>query len=163
MALVGYVKIDEIQGESQRGEHEEEIDIHGLHWEVKQTSSAAIGSGRTSSRASISGLTVYKWCDAASPYLAHAAMKGTNLNEVTVTIRKDSGDVHLDYLEVKMEKCIISRYEMLDPSFGPDDPEEIREKVTFSCEKVTVKYIVQADDHSAGAEHETEYDIVAAA
>lgn len=163
--LIGYLKMDDIAGESKRADHEGEIDVHGVHWEIRQKSSASVGSGRTQSRAEIGSVYMYKWCDCSSPYLALSAMRGTNIPEATLMLRKDSGEAHLDYLKIKMTDCIISHYEMLDAvrTGEENDLEMVREKFALSCEKINVLYTVQADDHSAGDEHEVEYDIVAAA
>ena len=40
--------------------------------------------------------------------------------------------------------------------------EVISETIEISYEKLNFKYVVQADDHSKGDEHEVEYDLVAA-
>jgi type VI secretion system secreted protein Hcp len=47
---------------------------------------------------------------------------------------------------------------------APEDSsnELVSEEISISYEKVNFKYVVQADDHSAGDEHEVEYDLVAA-
>ena len=165
MANVGYLKIDDIPGESKRADHEDEIDIHGVSWTIEQRSSNAIGSGRTQSRAQIGAVHMTKYVDAASPYLALAAMQGKSIPEAVLMFRKDSGEAHLDYIKITMTNCIVSHYEMLDALGQPDGDnlQVIRERIALSCEKITVVYTVQADDHSAGAEHEVEYDIVAAA
>lgn len=97
-------------------------------------------------------------------------MQGKSFDEVVVMVRKDSGDAHLDYLQITMTNAIISRYEMVNGDLPggvkySEEEEEplqmIQEKVGFDFEKITIKYIVQAEDHSAGDEHEVEYDIVA--
>lgn len=165
MALVGYLKIEDIKGESKRADHEDEIDVHAVHWEIKQKSSANIGSGRTQSRAEIGAVVLYKWYDAASPYLALAAMQGKSIPEATLMFRKDSGEAHLDYLKITMTDVIVSHYEMLDSvrQGEEDDIQMIRERFALSCEKINVLYTLQAEDHSAGDEHEVEYDIVKAA
>lgn len=165
MGIQGYLKIDDIQGESQRADHEEEIDFYGLHWEVKQQSSSSVGHGRSRGRADVSGITLWKALDAASPYLALAAMQGKSIPEAVASVRKDSGDAHLDYLKITMTNCMISAVEFLNHDEEPDDVNDqiIHEKITITCEKINVIYTVQADDHSAGDEHEIEYDIGAGA
>ncbi len=163
MAFTGYLKIDDIKGESKRAEHEDEIDVYGVQWSVAQSSSSATGSGRTRGRAHVSDFTCMKWYDAASPYLALACMQGKSFPEIVFSARKDSGEAHLDYLTVTLTNCIVSSYTMSQASGESDTDDMINESVSFSCEKIAVKYTVQADDHSAGDEHEIEYDIVAAA
>lgn len=159
MPLTGYMKIDDIPGESVRAGHEEEIDIHGLQWKAAQASSASSGSGRTQARAQVSAFTCHKMMDAASPYLALACMQGKSIPEITVSVRKDSGEAHLDYYTVVLESCIIASYEVVNDGSDPDD-NMLSEVVSISFEHIKKKYVVQADDHSAGAEHEIEYDVV---
>ncbi|MCK0094143.1 type VI secretion system tube protein Hcp [Yoonia sp. F2084L] len=164
MPLTGYLKIDDIPGESKRADHEGEIDVHDIHWNISQGSSSARGSGRTQSRAQVSSLTCYKEVDASSPYLALACMQGKSIPEATLALRKDSGDAHLDYLTIKMTNCIVTTYEMLndDADQSEDsDSDVVTERLALSFESVNMVYTVQADDHSAGDEHEIEFDIVA--
>jgi type VI secretion system secreted protein Hcp len=161
MAFTGYLKIEDIKGESKRADHEDEIDCFGVEWQVQQSSSASVGSGRTRSRATIGDFVCHKWMDAASPYLALACMQGKNLAEVVFMARKDSGDAHLDYLQVTMKNCIISGYKMEQTSAEAASDDMVAETVKLSFEHITYKYVVQAEDHSAGDEHEVEYDAVA--
>jgi len=159
MPLTGYLEISEIPGESMRAEHKEHIDVHGVHWRIAQKSGTSMGSGLTQARAEIDSLSVYKWYDAASPYLALASMNGTSFAEMIFYARKDSGETHLDYLTITMTNCIISGYEMEND--GTDaDVQMIGEKVSFAFEQVKIMYVVQAEDGSAGSEHEIDYDIV---
>ena len=161
MAFTGYLKIEDIKGESKRADHEDEIDCFGVQWNVHQASSASVGSGRTRSRASVGDFSFSKWMDAASPYLSLACMQGKNFKEVVFMARKDSGDAHLDYLQVTLENCIVSGYSMSQASAETAADDMVHEMINISFEKVKMKYVVQADDHSAGDEHEVEYDIVA--
>lgn len=161
MAFTGYLKIEDIKGESKRADHEEEIDCFGVEWEISQASSASVGSGRTRSRATVGDFRCHKWIDASSPYLALACMQGKNFKEIVFMARKDSGDAHLDYLQVTLENCIISHYAMSQASAEVAADDMVHEEISISFEKLKMKYVVQADDHSAGDEHEVEYDIVA--
>ena len=160
MRLTGYVKIPDIAGESQHAEHEEEIDIHNIEWAIEQAAVAQVGRGRSQSRAQVDKLIIYKFLDASSVYLSLACMQGKSFDEIVIMVRKDSGDAHLDYLTITLSNVIISSYKVLGTT---EDTQMLEEAVGFSCEKVNQKYIVQADDHSAGDEHETEFDIAAGA
>lgn len=160
MPITGYVKIEEIKGESKRADHVDEIDIHSITWSALQQSSANLGSGRSRGRAQISDITVRKFTDAASPDLWLAVMKAKSFPEVVISVRKDSGDAHIDYLKITLTNAMISGYRMLESEAA--DPEQmIEEEVSITAEKVNVVYTVQADDHSAGTEREAEYDVVA--
>ncbi|SLN39374.1 hypothetical protein PEL8287_01940 [Roseovarius litorisediminis] len=162
MPLTGYMKIPDIAGESKRADHEDEIDFHGIDWDVARDSSQLIGRGRRRSRAVASPVEVLKFYDASSPYLALAVAQGKSFDEIVLSVRKDSGDAHLDYLVITLTNCMISGYQMTNQ--GLEDPQEqIGERVEIEFEKINIKYTVQADDHSAGDEHEIEYDIAAGA
>lgn len=161
MPITGFLRIPDIAGESTAKRHEDEVDIHGIDWGAAQKAkSARPGSGRTRQRAIVSPLEVHKFYDASSPYLALAAMQGKSFDEIVLSIRKDSGDAHLDYLVIILTNCAISAYNMFND--GVDDPlTTISERVAITFEHVAIKYTVQADDHSAGDEHEIEYDVAA--
>ncbi|MGB8814880.1 MAG: type VI secretion system tube protein Hcp [Paracoccaceae bacterium] len=161
MAFTGYLKVEGIDGESKRADHEGEIDVFGVKFSAQQTSSSATGSGRTRGRATLSDFGIKKWYDAASPYLALACMQGKSFDEIVFCARKDSGDAHLDYLTVTLKKCIISSYAMKQDSAEAAGDDMIGEDITISYEEIAIKYVVQADDHSKGDEHEVEYNVVA--
>jgi type VI secretion system secreted protein Hcp len=88
--------------------------------------------------------------------------KGKSFAEIVFTVRKDSGDAHLDYLIITLTNCIISGYKMNQSASESANQEMIAEEITVSYEKLNFKYVVQADDHSKGDEHEVEYDLVSA-
>ena len=156
MALSGYMSIPDIPGESQRAEHEGEIDIRDVRWQIEREV-ASFGRGRVRPRIDAAPLEVSKVYDASSPYLAQATAQGKSFDEVVISVRRDSGDAHLDYLVITMTNALISGYGM-----DADDLGVIHETVELSYEKITFKYTVQADDHSAGDEHEVEIDVQSA-
>ena len=162
MPLTGYMKVPDIDGESKAVGHEDEIDIHGIDWAVTRKMKASSGRGRIRARAVDSPIEVHKFTDAASPYLALAAMQGKAFDEIVISVRKDSGEAHLDYLVVTLGNCTLKTYAMFND--GQDDPLTlISERVGILFEKINMLYTMQADDHSAGDEHEIEYDVVAGA
>ena len=158
MPLTAYMKIPDIAGESQRADHEEEIDIHDIQWVIEQASVAQVGRGRSQSRARVDALKWRKYFDASSPYLALACMQAKSFDEIVIMVRKDSGEAHLDYLTITMSNVIISSYHVLGAG-SEATHQMIEEEGGFAFEQVNIKYVVQADDHSAGDEHEVEFDI----
>ena len=152
MPLTGFLKIENIKGESRAAGHEDEIDITGIAWGVARTQPSRV-QGR--SRVEERELVVRKVYDASSPYLAVAVALGRSFDEIVLTVRKDSGDAHLDYLTITLSNALISEY-----SFDSDTaPEEaVEEAFSIRAEKVKILYVQQADDHSAGDENEVELD-----
>jgi len=159
MPLTGYLKISDIPGESQRSEHEDEIDIHDIQWLIEQAAVAQVGRGRSQARADVGSLTFRKFYDASSPYLSLACMRAKSFDEIVVCVRKDSGEAHLDYLTITMTNVIVSKYQIIGT--GEGDGQMIEEECAFACESIKILYIVQEDDHSAGSEHEIDYNIAA--
>ena len=160
--ITGYLEVPDVPGESRRAEHEDQIDIHDVSWGVSRPASSALGSGRTQSSAHISDFTFSKYFDASSTYLSLATMQGKSFDEIVFYARKDSGDAHLDYLKITMTNCVFTNFSM--SSAGSDASTQlISETLSIACEKLNIVYTVQADDHSAGDEHEIEYDIAAQA
>jgi type VI secretion system secreted protein Hcp len=160
MAVSGYMKIEEIPGESGRKDHEEEIIISTLQWGATRPMMNTPGVGRSTGMPSVSSLVITKLYDKSSPYLAQAVLLATAFPEIVVTLRKDSGETHLDYLTVTLSDCMIESYQF--SGHGGDDSPPM-ESVAIVFNKMKVLYIEQASDHSAGGEHEFEYDIVAGA
>ena len=65
----------------------------------------------------------------------------------------------MDYLKITLTNVIISSYALS----GDCPSERIEDQLELSFEKIKILYTVQADDHSAGDEHEIEYDVSAGA
>lgn len=157
--VTGYLKVPDIDGESNQKDHGGEIDIYGVSFFSEKANQATVGKGRTSSRATMSPITVNKLLDSASPYLLLANLQGKAFDEVIITLRKDSGEAHLDYLTITLTNVIISA---VDAAYGGHNGNgREQEKISFQFENITMKYIEQSGDGSAGDEHEIEYDIAA--
>ncbi|MEM9496441.1 MAG: type VI secretion system tube protein Hcp [Pseudomonadota bacterium] len=158
--LTAYMLVPDVPGESVRADHEDEIDVHSIDWNVSQGAAAQVGRGRSMSRAQVGPFNIMKFYDASSPYLALACMQAKSFEEIVISVRKDSGEAHLDYLTITLKHVVISSYDMLPTS---ENSLVIEERVGLTAEECVIKYTVQADDHSAGDEHEIEYDISAGA
>lgn len=159
-AFTGYLKIPDIDGESKMVDHEDEIDISHFEWSVRRPVSSLEGSTRTRSVAVFDDLVFTKSTDRASPYLFLACATGKNFAEIVFMVRRDSGDAHLDYLQITLTNCQVTSYRVIGGEAGDLAP---REEFSLNFESVRILYIEQAEDHSAGNEHEVEYDIIAGA
>jgi type VI secretion system secreted protein Hcp len=170
MTYSGYLKIEDIPGESTRRGHEGEIDIHGVAWLVTQDAAASAGSGRARGRAEIAPFQFYKWNDASSPHLALAVMNGRALPEVLVSLSNPAAPKK-DYLVITLANCRVTAYEILPPTEadlhaqvparrkGSITP--LLERLAIDFERVRIRYTTFRPDGSAGAEHEVEYDVAA--
>ena len=159
MTPIGYLRIDNIRGESRCHGHEGEIDIFGIAWKVQQLQSSLFSSGRMRARSDVGPLTCFKPYDASSPYLALAAMKGMRLPEAVLTLSGAAGESSFEYLQVTIRDLVVVDYEILPAESGgaTDRP---RERFSLDFEAVKITYTEQDDDGSAGSEHEVDYDVV---
>ena len=160
--LSGTLNIDDnaIAGESKKADSDDEIDVFGVHWLVKQKDFSREGSGLTQGRAQVGSFTFNKYCDAGTPYLALSAMKGTTWPTVTFKAKKSSGDEIIDYLTVEMSNCIVSKFEMSHEGHQ-EDHDLIVEQVAVSFDKVKIVYTLQEEDGSKKDLDPVEYDVKA--
>mgnify|MGYP006279073653 FL=1 len=161
MGLTGYVNVPDIKGESYFADHEDEIDFYNIQWQVRQPAVAQQGHGRAMTRAEVGEVFIYTNYSAADPYIALSCMRGTPFNEITYMIRKDSGDAHIDYLQITLTDAIISLYEVLGAPEDIEKGQQVQVKWGAAGKTIKFKYIVQEEDGSAGDEHEIEHDIAA--
>ena len=111
-ALTGYLKIPDIPGESQAAGHEEEIDIHDISWGVFRPKEGDSGSTRTRSTAVFEDLIVIKELDKSSPKLMEACANGRVFPEIVISLKKDSGEAHLDYLVITLTNVMVTSYDI---------------------------------------------------
>ena len=74
-----------------------------------------------------------------------------------LTLRKDQGDEHADYLTVTLTNTMVESYQT--GGGGGGNPVD---SLSLSFDSIKVKYVQDADDLTKGGEHEIEYDVLAA-
>ena len=155
MASAIFIKFPNgIAAETSQTGHEESVAATSVQWGVSRAvSSSFTSSGRETSTPNFSELVFTKMFDSSSNDLALAAAKGKSMDEVTITFRKDTGDDQMDYLVYTLKDVLISSYSM---SSGGETP---MESLSLNYTKLKGLYVKQADDHSAGSEHEFEYNL----
>lgn len=155
MASAIFIKFPNgIAAETTQAGHEESVAASSVQWGVSRAvSSSFTSAGRETSTPVFSELVFTKMFDSSSNDLATAAAKGKSMDEVTVTFRKDTGEDQMDYLIYTLTDVLISSYSL---SSGGETP---MESISLNYTKIQAKYVKQADDHSAGSEHEFEYNL----
>lgn len=145
--LTGYLKIPDIPGESERAEHEDEIDIHDIQWVISNPVQSDPTSGQRFSFGPVAGeVKASKYLDKSTPLLMEACAKGTYLDSVVITVRKDSGEAHLDYLIITMNRVLVTSIETL----GSAEDGRIMENLSLNYGSVEMSYTRQNPDGSAG-------------
>jgi type VI secretion system secreted protein Hcp len=165
MAYQGYLRLPDIRGESRRSGHEDEIEVHGVAWDVAQSPAGRAGRGRTRARADVGPIVLWKRYDASSPYLVLAAMQGRAFDAARLALT-GPGEATDPYLQITLENCLVAAYGIVAPPEaelhgGRGDPLPPLERIALDFERIVVRYVERASDGTAGTEHEIAYDIAA--
>ena len=142
MATDMYLKIDGVNGESQRDGHKDEIDVLAWSFGGSNASSVGVGGGGGVGRVSLQDISITKYVDASSPGLFQAMCSGKHFKQGKLSIYKAAGGKPLKYLELMFEGMFPSSVS----TGGSGGEERLTENVTFSFAKVTVTYQPQKPD-----------------
>jgi type VI secretion system secreted protein Hcp len=130
-----------IKGESQGDGHKGEIDVLGWSWGMQAKPS--LGGGTASGKATIAELKVLKRVDSASTALMLALRTNEPLTEAVLTLRKAGKNPH-EYLQITINEGRVTGL-TLDAGDASGSPALI-ETVSFSFNKIQVKYVGQGND-----------------
>jgi len=98
----------------------------------------------SASRVSISSFNIMKKTDVASPKLFKATCLGEHIDNMTVSMRKQTGVGGQDaFLIYKFEEVMVESLQWSGSSGGDDTPTE---SVSFAFAKVTFEYKTQGTD-----------------
>ena len=148
MAVDLFLKIDGIEGESQKKGHEKEVDIISFSFGAAQHGSFHTGgAGGGSGKAEIRDISIMKEVDKASPKLFSACASGKHIEEILIYSQKAGDDKNpLTYYKIKLEDVIVSSVDNQGASHG----DAIMESIVFNTAKVTFDY--QPQSKSGGKE-----------
>jgi type VI secretion system secreted protein Hcp len=142
MATDMYLRIEGVEGESLRKDHEGEIEI--LSWSFGGSNSASLGgeSGMGAGRADIQDISFTKWVDKTSPILFQKMCQGAHFPEGTLSVYKAGGETPLKYLDLTFQSMLITSLS----TGGSSGEDRLTENMTMAFRKVTVTYTVQTAD-----------------
>jgi type VI secretion system secreted protein Hcp len=135
MKIDGFLKVPDITGPSVRDGHEDEIEIHGVEFEMVAPYDPNSLSRR--GRVSLGMINFIKHYDKSSPYLKKALFDNTLLGEVKFSARRTIEGETSDYLVVTLKEASVTQYTM-KPS--EDEPDLIEERVGFAYKNITFNY-----------------------
>ena len=148
MAYDAFLKIEGVEGESTRDQHEGEIEILSFSWGVSNPTTIGSGTGGGSGRASLSSFNVMKKSDKASPKLFQHCAQGRHFAKATVVFRAAGGDNSLGYLKYEFEEVFVDSVQWSGSSGGDDRPTE---SLSLAFGKVEVTYTPQTATGDPGA------------
>lgn len=134
--FVGWLELETIPGESEAPGHEGEIEIHDISWGIFRPLVDDTGSTRTRSNPIFDDLIVIKELDKSTPKLMEACALGKVFPEVIISLRKDSGEAHLDYLKITLTNVQVTSYDI-----GASGESGVpASSVSFNYEELKVTY-----------------------
>jgi len=159
MAFDAFLKVDGAPGESMDSQHKDWIEILSYHHGVQQPVSTVVSSsgGATAERANFTAFTVTKLVDKSSPKLFEACFTGRHIKEVVIEVCRAGGDKQ-KFMEIKMEKVLISNYDH-DGGGNADFPVE---SVSFAPATIKMTYSQQKrEDGTVGGSVAAGWDLMA--
>lgn len=154
MAVDMFLKVDNIDGESQDSKHSKEIDVLAWSWGLSQSTTTHVGGGGGSGKVAIQNVSITKYTDAATNGLMLACCKGTHIPNATLTIRK-AGDQPLEYIKLVMQDCVIASIS----TGGSGGEDRLTENVSLNFAKFKYAYTPQKADGTGDAAKEANWNI----
>jgi type VI secretion system secreted protein Hcp len=147
MAFDGFLKIDNIPGESTDDKHKDWIEVLSYSHGLSQPSTGSVSSGgaRSAERCDHQDFSIVKTLDKASPQLALHCCNGKHIPKITLELCRNTGDKQL-YMKYELSDSIISS---VRPGGSSKGGEALPlEEVAFSYGKI--EWIYTETDHKTG-------------
>jgi type VI secretion system secreted protein Hcp len=144
MAVDMFIKIDDVEGESQDSKHGKEIDVLAWSWGMSQSGTMHAGGGGGGGKVSVQDLSLTKWIDKSSPNLMAYCSSGAQYKEAKLTVRKAGGKEPLEYLIITMKDVIVTSVS----TGGSGGEDRLTENVSLNFAAVLVDYQAQKPDGS---------------
>lgn len=145
MAVDYFLKIKDIEGESEDSKHKGEIELESWSWSESNAGSFSGGTGGGAGKVAMSDFNFSMSVNKASPKLLLACAQGTHIPDALLTCRK-AGKEQQEYLKIKFTDLLISSYQT-GGSSGAVVPIE---SISFNFTKIEYEYYPQKKDGTLG-------------
>lgn len=139
-----FLRLSEVEGESEDKGHEDEIDI--LSWSFGVVGAQDRGPGRSAGPPAFDDLHLAKHVDRATPLLLQSCASGKHHETAVLTLRHSGGETPFEYLVVTLEDVLVTSLHV-----GGTTLDGNVEQVSLEYGKIEVEYTPQEADGSAGA------------
>lgn len=148
MAFDAYLKLEGLEGESERDGHKGEIEIFSFSFGASNSGSIQGGTtGAGVGKGHVSSFSLIKTTDTCSPVIFQNCMQGKHWPTAVVTLNKSGGDASLPFLKFEFKEIYCSSVQWSGGSGGDDRPME-SVSLDFGAVKITYK---QQDEKGAAA------------
>lgn len=157
MAIDAFLKLGDIEGESQVKGFEDYIQVLAWSWGMSQSGTTHMGKGAGGGKANVQDLNITHAVDAATPRIMTACCSGEHFKVGGELILRKAGKDALNYLVYKFEPVIITSVSV----GGAANEEQIFENFTLNFGKFEVFYQPQSAEGTAeGGTKDGGWDIV---
>lgn len=139
MAVDMFIKIGDIDGESQDDKHKGEIDVLAWSWGMAQSGTYHTGGGGGAGKVNAQDLSLTKYLDKSSPKLMQRVCDGGHIKNAVLVVRKAGGDEPLEYLKIEMNKVMVTSVS----TGGSGGEDRLTENITLNFAEVKVTYLEQ--------------------
>jgi type VI secretion system secreted protein Hcp len=147
MAAVDYfLKIKDIEGESEDSTHGKEIQLESWSWGESNAGSHAAGGGGGAGKVAMQDFHFTMHVNKASPKLLLACAQGTHIAESLLTCRK-AGKEQQEYLKIKFSDLLISSFQTGGSAGDSVIPVD---QISFNFSKIEYEYYPQKKDGTLG-------------
>jgi type VI secretion system secreted protein Hcp len=152
MSAEYFLKIDTIEGESEKKGFEKQLEIQSFSWAESQAGSSDMGTGGGTGKVSMGDFNFVIPISKASPKLFLACATGQAIKSAEFSARKAGGKQEA-YLKWKFSDLLISSFQSSGSGETPTD------SFSFNFSKIEVEYKPQNADGSLGAAVTAGYDL----
>jgi type VI secretion system secreted protein Hcp len=134
-----FIKIGDIEGESQDLKHKNEIDVLAWSWGMSQSGTLHVGGGGGGGKVCVQDLSFTKWIDKATPDLMIGLTVGESYPDARLTVRSagdSSGQEPLEYLVINMKNVLVTSVS----TGGSGGEDRLTENVTLNFSEVEWTY-----------------------
>lgn len=156
MAVDMFLRIDDIEGESEDSTHGKEIQILGWNWAAAQTGTSGVGGGSGTGKVEHQDIEIKKYVDRASPVLYKLCAKGQHIPTADLTVRKAGGDA-LEYLKIRLEDLLITSFRL----GGEPKDDQVMETIRINFSRAGITYTPQIAGGGGGAKISGGWDLKA--
>jgi len=154
MAVDFFLKLDQIDGESQDDKHKNEITVMSFSWGASQTTSVSGSGGSGAGKASLADLSIMKNYDVASTPLYKSLILGTHIKTGVLTAVK-SGGAGSPFMTISLTELFVTSIQISGSSEVP------MESVSFSYNTIKTQYAQQDETGKLNVKAAVTYDLKA--
>lgn len=153
-AVEMFLKVEDIEGESNDAAHRRWIDIAAWSWNISNSGSIHSGGGGGAGKAAFADLTITKWVDRSTPHLMLAAASGKHFKNAVLVVRR-AGHRPVEFLEIRLTEVLVTSV----ATGASGEENRLTETITLNFGKVEVDYVPQKPDGSEDSKVPFQWDL----